>query len=127
MNKEQLIREVKYMLIRSLFLDISAYLISVLFLGFTLSMALGLALGTLAMAVNLILINRSVRNIVDNGGYKAQSRMFSGYLLRLTVTGCVLAASMRIPYVNTIGVVIPYFYPKLIYTFSSILKKGETE
>ncbi|MGN1086363.1 MAG: hypothetical protein ACI4Q5_04940, partial [Porcipelethomonas sp.] len=64
MEKEQLIHEMKFVLIRALFLDISAYLISVFFIGFTLSMALGLVLGTAGMAVNLILLNRSVRNIV---------------------------------------------------------------
>ena len=105
MEKEQLIHEMKFVLIRALFLDISAYLISVFFIGFTLSMALGLVLGTAGMAVNLILLNRSVRNIVRSGGRRAQSRMFSGYIVRLGVMGVFIASAMLIPFINTAGAV----------------------
>lgn len=125
MEKEQLIHEMKYILIRAVFLDISAYLISVFFIGFTLSMALGLILGTGGMAVNLILLNRSVRNIVRNGGSRAQSRMFSGYLFRLGIMGVIIAAAMLIPFINAAGTVIPYFYPNLVYAGNVLLKKGE--
>lgn len=125
MEKKQLIHEMKFVLIRALFLDISAYLISVFFIGFTLSMALGLVLGTFGMAVNLILLNRSVRNIVKSGGHKAQSRMFSGYIVRLGIMGVIIAAAMLIPFINTAGTVIPYFYPNLVYAGNVLLKKGE--
>lgn len=125
MEKKQLIHEMKFVLIRALFLDISAYLISVFFIGFTLSMVLGLVLGTSGMAVNLILLNRSVRNIVKSGGRKAQSRMFSGYIVRLGIMGVIIAAAMLIPFINTAGTVIPYFYPNLVYAGNVLLKKGE--
>lgn len=125
MEKEQLIHEMKFVLIRALFLDISAYLISVFFIGFTLSMALGLILGTAGMAVNLILLNRSVRNIVRSGGRRAQSRMFSGYIVRLGVMGVIITSAMLIPFINTAGAVIPYFYPNLVYAGNVLLKKGE--
>ena len=42
MEREQFIRDLKHILIKSAFLDISAYLISVFFIGFTFSMAAGL-------------------------------------------------------------------------------------
>ncbi|MCI7805270.1 MAG: ATP synthase subunit I [Oscillospiraceae bacterium] len=125
MEKEQLIHEMKFVLIRALFLDISAYLISVFFIGFTLSMALGLILGTAGMAVNLILLNRSVRNIVRCGGRRAQSRMISGYIVRLGIMGVFIASAMLIPFINTAGAVIPYFYPNLVYAGNVLLKKGE--
>lgn len=125
MEKEQLIHEMKYILIRAVFLDISAYLISVFFIGFTLSMALGLILGTAGMAVNLILLNRSVRNIVRNGGSRAQSRMFSGYLFRFGIMGVIIAAAMLIHFINAVGTIIPYFYPNLVYAGNVLLKKGE--
>lgn len=124
MNREQLIHEIKFFLIRALFLDISAYLISVFFIGFTISMALGLIMGTAGMIVNLVLLNRSVRNIVNGGGYKAQSRMFTGYLIRLAITGSIVTAAMFIPFINVAGTVIPYFYPKFVYAGIS-LRKGE--
>ncbi len=125
MEKEQLIHELKYFLTRAVFLDISAYLISVFFIGFTLSMALGLIWGTVAAAVNLVLLNRSIRGIVKSGGCKAQSRMFYGYLVRLGIAGVLTAAAMLIPFINIAGAVIPYFYPNLIYTGHAIFKKGD--
>lgn len=125
MEEKQLISEMKFILIRAVFLDISAYLISVFFIGFTVSMALGLVLGTSGMAVNLILLNRSMRNIIKGGGRKAQSKAFAGYLVRLGITGVLTAFAMIVPFINIWGAVIPYFYPRLVYAGNVILKKGE--
>lgn len=125
MEKEQLIIELKYFSIRALFLDISAYLISAFFIGFTLSMALGLVLGTLGMIVNLVLLNNSIKNIVKDGGRSSRARMLSGYIIRLGITGVIVAAAMMIPFINTAGAVIPYFYPNLVYAGKALLKKGD--
>lgn len=125
MERKQLIRELKYFLIRALFLDISAYLISAFFIGFTLSMVLGLVLGTLGMTVNLILLNISIKNIVKDEGRRSRTRMFSGYIIRLGITGIIIAASMTIPFINTVGAVIPYFYPNIIYAGKALLRKGD--
>ncbi len=124
MNKEQLIHEIKFFLIRALFFNISAYLISVFFIGFTLPMALGLILGTFGITLNLILLNRSVRNIINGGGYKAQSKMFSSYVIRLGIIGVIITVSFFIPFINTVGTIIPYFYTKFVYAGIS-LRKGE--
>ncbi|MCM1228128.1 MAG: ATP synthase subunit I [Clostridium sp.] len=125
MEKEQLIIELKYFSIRALFLDISAYLISAFFIGFTLSMALGLVLGTLGMIVNLVLLNNSIKNIVKDGGRSSRARMLSGYIIRLGITGVIVAAAMMIPFINTAGAVVPYFYPNLVYAGKALLKKGD--
>ncbi len=125
MEREQFIKELKYILKRSVFLDISIYLISVFFIGFTISMALGLLLGTFGLIVNFILLNRSVRSIVRDGGRSAQSRMFTGYIFRLVIIGCITAVAMYVPFVNIIGTLIPYFYLKLVYAGNIFLKKGE--
>lgn len=125
LEKEQFIQEIKFFLIRSLFLNISAYLISVFFIGFTFSMIVGLVMGTVGMIVNLILLNKSVRSIVNGGGYNAQSRMFTGYLIRLAITGAVVVVAMFVPFANVAGAVIPYFYPKLVYAGIVSWKKGE--
>lgn len=125
MEKKQLFYELKYLLTRALFLNISAYLISAFFIGFTLSMALGLVLGTFGLTVNLILLNGSVKNIVKDGGSKAQSRMLTGYVLRLGITSVIIAAAMMIPFINTAGAVIPYFYPNIVFAGKAFLKKGD--
>lgn len=125
MEKNQLIQELKYILTRAVFLDISIYLISTFFIGFTFSMVLGLILGTFGMTVNLILLNKSVRNIIRGGGRKAQSKMFSGYIFRLIIIGVIITISMLVNFINAIGVVIPYFYPKLAYAGNVFFRKGE--
>lgn len=125
MEKEQIIIELKYFSIRALFLDISAYLISAFFIGFTFSMALGLLLGTLGMIVNLILLSNSIKNIVKDGGRNSRARMFSGYVIRLGITGVIIAVSMVIPFINTVGAVIPYFYPNVVYAGKALLRKGD--
>ena len=124
MEKEQLIAELKFILIRAVFLDISAYLISVIFLGFTVSMATGLILGTFGLLVNFILLNRSVRSIVKSGGIKAQQRMLSGYMTRYAVVGVIVAIAAVLPFVSIIGTVIPYIYPQLVYAGKYSGRKG---
>lgn len=77
------------------------------------------------MTVNLILLNRSIRNIVKSGGRKAQSRMFEGYLIRLLVVGAVIAAAVHIPFVNTAGAVIPFFTLSLFCGECIIEERGK--
>lgn len=125
MEREQLIKELKFIFIRAVLLDISAYLISVFFIGFTVSMALGLMLGTFGLLVNFILLNRSVRNIVKSGGAKAQSKMLSGYMTRYAAVGVIVAIAAVLPFVSVIGTAIPYIYPQLIYAGKVFLKKGD--
>ena len=125
LNKD-FIKEFKFILIRSVFIDISVYLISVFFMGFTLSMALGLALGTAVLAVNLIILWHSIRNCLDfKGGPKMRSvKAFSFYVLRLLIFGAAAVASFRLELFSSVGTILPVFYPKLIYVSSSIFKKG---
>lgn len=125
MERKQFIAELKYFLTRALFLDIAAYLISAFFIGFTVPVAAGLLFGTAGIAVNLILLNNSIKNIVKSGGNRAQKRMLMGYLIRIAVTSAVVVISMLIPLVNMIATVIPYFYPNVVYAGKAILRKGE--
>lgn len=125
LEREQFKKELKHIHIRCVFLNISAYLISVFFIGFTIPMAVGLLMGTAGMTVNLILLNKSIRNIVKSGGCKAQSRMFGGYIIRLSVVGAVVVSAMLLPFVNTAGSIIPFFYPQLVFAGNVILRKGE--
>lgn len=125
MDRKQLIKELKFIFTRAVFLDISAYLISVIFTGFTISVALGLLLGTFGLLVNFILLNRSVRSIVNGGGIKAQQRMLGGYITRYAVVAVIVAVSALLPFVSIVGTVIPYIYPQLIYAGQVFLKKGD--
>lgn len=125
MEKEDLKKELKYIFIRSLFLNIAAYLISVIFIGFTLQMAAGLLFGSLGMLLNLFLINKSVYNIVKNGGNKSSGKMFAWYIVRMLISASIIAAAMIWSIPCMIGAVIPYIYPKLVYGGKTLLRKEE--
>lgn len=125
MEKEDLKKELLFIFIRSLFLNLAAYLISVVFIGFTFSMAAGLLLGTSGMLFNLFLLNMSVNKIVKSGGIKSSSRMFGGYIARMFIIMALISVTMFFELSCTIGAVIPYFYPKLIYAEKHYSGKGE--
>ena len=101
MEKEDLKKELLFIFIRSLFLNLAAYLISVVFIGFTFSMAAGLLLGI-----------------------KSSSRMFGGYIARMFIIMALISVTMFFELSCTIGAVIPYFYPKLIYAGKTLFGKG---
>lgn len=124
LEREDLKKELLKIFIRSLFLNIAAYLISVGFIGFTLSMAAGLFLGTLGMILNLFLLNLSVYKIIKSGGLKSGSKMFGGYIVRMLMIMAIISLTMFFDLSCTVGAVIPYFYPKLIYTGKALFKKG---
>lgn len=124
LEREDLKKELFIIFIRSLFLNLAAYLISACFIGFTLSMAAGLLLGTLGMIFNLFLLNMSVYRIVKSGGIKSGSKMFGGYIVRMFMIMAIISVTIFFDLPCTVGAVIPYFYPKLIYTGKALFKKG---
>ncbi len=125
MEKEDFKKELKYILIRSLFFNIAAYLISVIFIGFTLPVAAGLLIGTFGMLLNLFLLNRSLYNIVKGRGNKSAGKMFIWYIIRMIIASVIIAASMLWCIPCMIGAVIPYFYPKLVYGGKTLFRKEE--
>ena len=125
MEKDDLKKELKYILIRSLFLNIAAYLISVIFIGFTLPIAAGLLIGTFGMLLNLFLLNKSLYNIVKMGGNKSAGKMFVWYIIRMSIASVIIAAAMLWCISCMIGAVIPYFYPKLVYGGKTLFRKEE--
>lgn len=124
MEKEALIKEFKIILIRSTFLNIAAYLISVIFIGFTLPMAVGLLIGTFGMLLNLFLLNRFIRNAVKNGGKGSSKIMLGGYIVRMVIVAFCIALPMLWCTSCMIGAAIPYIYPNLVYGGKSLFRKG---
>ncbi|HNX64006.1 MAG TPA: hypothetical protein PKI60_02325 [Oscillospiraceae bacterium] len=113
--------------------DAAAYLISLIFLGLNYSMALGLILGTAVLYINLIQLGISSENVVDryniNKDVKSSKRyMFSNYLLRYLIIGIAVYISLSVKLgflFNTVGVVLPLIYPKLIYLIKSLYDRKE--
>lgn len=124
MEREDLKKEIRFILIRSFFLDTAVFIISVMITGRVFYSAAGLAAGTLGMIINLILLNRSVYRIVRYGnGSGASKKMFAGYIIRLMLTGFIIALAMVTKVASVVCTVIPYFYPKLIYTAGAFFRK----
>ncbi|MDD6345797.1 MAG: hypothetical protein PUA51_06240 [Oscillospiraceae bacterium] len=124
MNSFNFKRELKFILLWSLSLDLIAYGISVLFIGINICFLTGLAVGNTALFVNLWLLNRSVSRIAASGG-RGKNPMMGGYLLRSLIACTAVVISFRFDWINTVGAVLPLFYPKVIYTLHSIVKGGK--
>lgn len=116
-------KELKCIGIRSVFLNISAYLISFIFIGVNISFLCGLILGTAVMFIYLIMLYTSIEKSVDSGIKYARAKMMAGYLLRLLVIGIAAVISFRVEIINTVGTLIPLFYPKMIYVGGAIFKR----
>lgn len=112
--------------------DILAFAISIPLIGFTYSMAFGLLLGTVVLYINLIQLGISTENAVNryeiNKSEKnSKAYMFANFLIRYLVIGLAiyLSFSSKLGHLfNTVGVVLPLFYPRLIYLIKSF-RKGD--
>jgi len=124
MNSFNFKREMKFILLWSLSLDLIAYGISIIFMGINISFLTGLAIGNTALFINLRLLNRSVEKIAVSANRKKNS-MMGGYLIRSLISCSAVVISFRFDWINTVGAVLPLFYPKVIYTLYSIFKGGK--
>lgn len=117
-------KEMKFIFRWAFALDLIVYGISLIFLGINFSMVTGLLLGNIILFINLSHLYKSILKITAYGG-KSKNPMMSGYLIRSFIVCTGLAVSLKCGWINTIGTVLPVFYPKLIYTFYSIVKGGK--
>lgn len=121
---ENLSKELKAIGLRSVFLNISACIIFFIITGVNISVPIGLLLGTVLMFVYLILLYKSIE--VSLSGRReayAKLKMNIGYFLRLAVIGLFFFASLRTEYINSVAVLIPIFYPKIIYVGGALFKR----
>ena len=128
MPAELLKKELIMLLKRTVWLDIAAYLISILFIGVTLQFALGLLLGSAVLFITLLLIQVSVRRMAADAkrsGVTSQRRYLLFYALRLFVFAAAFAASLLLPErISPVGTVIPMLYPRLIYTAGALFSRS---
>ena len=126
MQEDILRQEIRGIAKRAAFLDIAAYLVSVIFLGVTVSFALGLLLGTAVLFVTLLLLKNSVERMTADAkrsGVTSQRRYLLFYALRLAVFGAAFGAAVILRHViSPVAAVIPMLYPRLIYTAGALLQ-----
>jgi uncharacterized membrane protein len=116
-------KELKFIAIRSVFLNISAYLVSFFFIGVNISFLFSLIFGTAVMFIYLVMLYTSIEKTVDAGIKYAREKMMAGYLLRLLVIGIATVISFRVEIISTVGTLLPLFYPKMIYVGGAIFKR----
>ena len=128
MQSDPLLHELRSIMIRAVFLNIAAYLISVIILGVTLRFALGLLLGTAVLFVTLLLLRISVLRMAEDAkrtGVTSQRRYLLFYALRLGVFGTAFGAALIFrAQVSPVAAVIPMLYPRLIYTAGALFARS---
>ena len=113
---EELRHELRFAAVCTIVLDVIVWLVSVLFLGFRLSIPLGLVLGSAGMYADLLLLRRSVQNAV----YHGKTRDIAGYVLRVLIAAAVITAGLKIPQISALAAVLPFLYPKVIFGWLAV-------
>lgn len=119
-------QEIRGIAKRAVFLDIAAYLISMIVCGASLSFALGLLLGTAVLLGTLFLLKISVERMAADAkrsGVTSQRRYLLFYAMRLGVFAAAFGAAVILrKYISPAAVAIPMLYPRLIYTAGALLQ-----
>lgn len=115
-------KELSFLLPRAIVLDVIIFLITLPFYKLSAEIPLGLALGTLVMAVNFILLGFSSERAVERSISSAKRYMFLFYIIRFAIMGCLFAVSVMSPYINVVAAAIPQLYPKISYTLEAAVK-----
>lgn len=125
--------ELRYLFPRTLIADAAVYLISLIFVGFNYDVILGLLLGTALLFLNLLMLGISTDNIIrrysDKNNFSGgKSKAVVNYVLRYLVVFSIIAMVILVNLswlFNIAAVIIPLFYPKLIYLIKSIISRKE--
>lgn len=115
--------ELKKIGIRSVFLNISVCIIFFLITGIDISVPIGLIIGTGVMFVYLLQLYKSIDISVSGSEKSAKLKMGIGYILRLLIIGIPFVLSAKTDYINSVAILIPIFYPKLIYVGEALFKR----
>lgn len=116
-------RELKFLLPRAAVFDIVVYLISLPVYKLGAEVPLGLLAGTAVMLLNFIILGMSAERAVERSVSSAKRLMFGSYLLRLTITGVLFFAGVKLPQINLFAAAIPQLYPKVAYTLDAMIKR----
>lgn len=121
-------QEIRGIAKRAAFLDIAAYLISVIVCGATVSFAVGLLLGTAVLLGTLLLLKISVERMAADAkrsGVTSQRRYLLYYAMRLGVFAAAFGTAVILrSYISPVAVAVPMLYPRLIYTAGALFQRA---
>jgi len=85
---------------------------------------IGALFGCLYTLLNFILMGYAVnKSVTAPSPAKAQAYMAVSYFLRYAITAAVIYIALKAEYLNAVAVIIPLFFPKIIFIFNSIFRK----
>ncbi len=127
MPEDVLLQEMKMLAKRSVFLNLAAYLVSLIVLGATLSFAAGLLLGTAVLFGTLLLMRYSVLRMAEEAkrsGVTSRRRWQLFYALRLLLFAAAFGSAVILRrYISPAAVAVPMLYPRLVYTAGALLHR----
>ncbi|MBE6852838.1 MAG: hypothetical protein E7505_05115 [Ruminococcus sp.] len=126
MVNKDLLKEIKFITICSLCMDIVLIAAAALFVPVINAFA-GAMLGTLLLAADMFFLAFTVHNIARDArkGKNGTAKMITSYILRFLFVAAGLYLALNLTFVSIICTAIPLFYPKVIYPLKAILKKKE--
>ena len=116
---EDLHHELRFAAVFTVLLDVALWVVSGLIAGWTVSVPLGLALGSAGMLVNMLLLRRTVQGAV----YRGRTKTLGSYLVRMLIASGVITAGLLLDQVSAPAAVIPFLYPKLIFGVLAVRSK----
>ena len=111
---DKIIYEIKYIAKGVLIFNLIALAIFFIISALNMKIFLGLIFGTIISVLNIILLAKSIEKSVTMPANKAQIYTTSTYLLRMFIVAIVLIASVKVPNLSLIGVVIGLISPKFV-------------
>ncbi len=131
MPADQMQQEIRMLARRAVFLNIAAYLISVIVLGATLAFAAGLVLGTGVMLGSLLILRYSIQRMETDArrtGTASQRRHQFYYALRLLLFAAAFGTAVVLRrYLSPAAVAIPMIYPRLVYTAGALFTRADSK
>lgn len=126
MVSKDLLKEIRFIAICSLCMNIVLIAVASLFVPFVNALC-GALFGTVLLVADLFFISLSVRDIVSGArrGKDGSAKMVFHYLLRYLFLAAGLYLALVLPFSSVICAAIPLFYPKVIYLLKATLVKKE--
>lgn len=124
-NKD-LLKEIKFIVVRSLCIDIILIAVASFFVPFVQAFT-GAVFGTVLLAADMFFLSLSVQSVARGArrGKNGTAKMIALYLLRFIFLAAGLYAALNLKFVSIICTAVPLFYPKVIYPAKAIFSKKE--
>lgn len=93
--------------------------------GFDLSTLLGFVIGFLYVCVCYVYLAYSCERAVVSEVKKGKRIMLGCFIARFSVLFALCAFAMLTKHINVVGVLLPQFYPRILFTFMNISRRRE--